>query len=140
MCCAARSRGRRGLDAIGVGSAAWRILEEPTRPDEAGGGSSTPDQRYLGEDGGGGVGSGPDIAVGAALGLEGQDRFPVAVMGDGDFLMGCSALWTAAHYRIPLLVVIVNNRSYFNDKLHQERAGESAPRYPIGMAGFELAS
>src|SRR6185437_10851016 len=29
--------------------------------------------------------------------------------------------WTAAHYRIPLLIVVANNRSFFNDELHQER-------------------
>jgi len=31
------------------------------------------------------------------------------------------AIWTAVHYRIPLLVVVCNNRSFFNDELHQER-------------------
>ena len=41
--------------------------------------------------------------------------------GDGDFLMGATALWTAVHYNIPLLVVVANNRSFFNDELHQER-------------------
>jgi thiamine pyrophosphate-dependent acetolactate synthase large subunit-like protein len=76
---------------------------------------------YLGSDGGGGVGGGPGISVGAALALKGSGRLPVAVCGDGDFLMGVTALWTAAHYRIPLLMVIANNRSFFNDELHQER-------------------
>jgi len=76
---------------------------------------------YLGSDGGGGVGGGPGISVGAALALRGSDRLPVAVCGDGDFLMGVTALWTAAHYRIPLLIVVANNRSFFNDELHQER-------------------
>jgi thiamine pyrophosphate-dependent acetolactate synthase large subunit-like protein len=76
---------------------------------------------YLGSDGGGGVGGGPGISVGAALALKGSGRLPVAVCGDGDFLMGVTALWTAAHYKIPLLMVIANNRSFFNDELHQER-------------------
>lgn len=76
---------------------------------------------YLGRDGGGGVGSGPGIAVGAALALDGTDRYPIAVIGDGDYLMGSSALWTAAHYRLPLLVIVANNRSYFNDEKHQEQ-------------------
>jgi thiamine pyrophosphate-dependent acetolactate synthase large subunit-like protein len=76
---------------------------------------------YLGSDGGGGVGGGPGISVGAALALRGSGRLPVAVCGDGDFLMGVTALWTAAHYRIPLLIVVANNRSFFNDELHQER-------------------
>jgi thiamine pyrophosphate-dependent acetolactate synthase large subunit-like protein len=76
---------------------------------------------YLGSDGGGGVGGGPGISVGAALALQGSGRLPIAVCGDGDFLMGVTALWTAAHYRIPLLIVVANNRSFFNDELHQER-------------------
>jgi thiamine pyrophosphate-dependent acetolactate synthase large subunit-like protein len=42
------------------------------------------------------------------------------VIGDGDFIMGGHALWTAVRHRIPLLVLINNNRSYFNDELHQE--------------------
>jgi len=76
---------------------------------------------YLGSDGGGGVGGGPGISVGAALALKGSGRLAVAVCGDGDFLMGVTALWTATHYKIPLLIVVANNRSFFNDELHQER-------------------
>jgi thiamine pyrophosphate-dependent acetolactate synthase large subunit-like protein len=76
---------------------------------------------YIGFDGGGGIGSGPGMAVGAALALRGSDRLPVAVLGDGDYLMGLTALWTAVHYRIPLLVLVANNESFFNDELHQER-------------------
>jgi thiamine pyrophosphate-dependent acetolactate synthase large subunit-like protein len=83
---------------------------------------------YLGSDGGGGIGGGPGISVGAALALKGTDRMPVAVCGDGDFLMGATALWTATHYRIPLLVVVVNNRSFFNDELHQERVARMRQR------------
>lgn len=30
------------------------------------------------------------------------------------------ALWTAARYRIPVLLIVANNRSYYNDELHQE--------------------
>ncbi|MGH3318372.1 MAG: thiamine pyrophosphate-binding protein [Nocardioidaceae bacterium] len=76
---------------------------------------------YLGYDGGGGIGSGPGMLVGAALALKGTDRLPVGVLGDGDYLMGVQALWTAAHDDIPLLAVVSNNRSYFNDEVHQER-------------------
>ena len=83
---------------------------------------------FLGGDGGGGIGGGPGISVGAALALKGTDRLPVAVCGDGDFLMGVTALWTAAHYRIPLLIVVANNRSFFNDELHQERVARMRNR------------
>ncbi len=85
---------------------------------------------YLGSDGGGGVGGGPGISVGAALALMGSGRIPVAVCGDGDFLMGVTALWTAAHYCIPLLIVVANNRSFFNDELHQERVARMRNRPP----------
>jgi thiamine pyrophosphate-dependent acetolactate synthase large subunit-like protein len=83
---------------------------------------------YLGSDGGGGIGGGPGIAVGAALALNGSGRLPIAICGDGDFLMGVTALWTAAHYRIPLLIVVANNRSFFNDELHQERVARMRNR------------
>jgi thiamine pyrophosphate-dependent acetolactate synthase large subunit-like protein len=83
---------------------------------------------YIGSDGGGGIGGGPGIAVGAALALRGSGRLPVAVCGDGDFLMGGTALWTAVHYNIPLLIVVANNRSFFNDELHQERVARMRNR------------
>jgi thiamine pyrophosphate-dependent acetolactate synthase large subunit-like protein len=93
---------------------------------------------YLGQDGGAGIGSGPGMAVGAALALEGSGRLPVAVLGDGDFLMGGTALWTAAHYRLPLLVVVANNSSFYNDVVHQERMagqrGRPARNSWIGQA------
>jgi thiamine pyrophosphate-dependent acetolactate synthase large subunit-like protein len=92
---------------------------------------------YLGAEGGAGVGSGPGIAVGAALALKGSGRLPVGVLGDGDFLMANTAVWTAAHYRIPCLMVVCNNRSFFNDELHQERVAKERGRPPenrwIGM-------
>jgi thiamine pyrophosphate-dependent acetolactate synthase large subunit-like protein len=75
----------------------------------------------IGGDGGGGVGGGPGISVGAALALKGSGRLPIGICGDGDYMMGVTALWTATHYRLPLLIVVANNRSFFNDELHQER-------------------
>ena len=83
---------------------------------------------YLGQDGGAGLGSGPGMVVGAALALAGQERLAVAVLGDGDLLMGAGALWTAAHYRLPLLVVVANNNSFFNDEIHQERVARQRDR------------
>jgi thiamine pyrophosphate-dependent acetolactate synthase large subunit-like protein len=86
---------------------------------------------YLGLDGGAGIGSGPGMAVGAALALEGSGRLPVAVLGDGDFLMGGTAIWTAAHYGLPLLIVVANNSGYLNDVVHQERVARQRQR-PAG--------
>ena len=74
---------------------------------------------YLGKDGGGGLGSGPGLSVGAAVALERMGRYAVSVLGDGDFCMGATAIWTAVRHRVPMLILIDNNRSYFNDELHQ---------------------
>ncbi len=83
---------------------------------------------FLGYDGGAGIGSGPGMLVGAALALQGSGRMAVAVLGDGDTMMSASALWTAAHYRVPMLAVVANNRSFFNDEVHQERVARERQR------------
>jgi len=83
---------------------------------------------YIGHDGGAGVGSGPGMTVGAGLALNGSSRIPIAVMGDGDFLMGNTAVWTAAHYKIPCLMIVCNNRSFYNDERHQGRMAQQRGR------------
>jgi len=60
------------------------------------------------------------MAVGAALALRNSGYLPVAVLGDGDYLMGVTALWTAVRYHIPLLLIVANNRSYYNDEVNQQ--------------------
>ena len=85
---------------------------------------------FLGSKGGEGLGAGPGMTVGAALAI--RDRHPgriaVSVLGDGDYLMGTSALWTAASECIPLLIIVANNRSYYNDVVHQERMAKQRGR------------
>ena len=83
---------------------------------------------YLGHDGGAAVGSGPGIAVGAALAARGSGRPVIAVIGDGELLAAPTALWTAAHHGIPVLFVIANNQSYHNDEAHQERVARTRGR------------
>ena len=83
---------------------------------------------YLGHDGGGGLASGPGTSVGAALAVMDTDWLAVSVLGDGDFMQGNTALWTAAKYKIPMLVIISNNRSNFNDELHQETVAKDRDR------------
>jgi thiamine pyrophosphate-dependent acetolactate synthase large subunit-like protein len=83
---------------------------------------------YLGKDGGGGLGSGPGLSVGAAVALADMGRYAVSVIGDGDFCMGATALWTAARHRVPLLMLVDNNRTYFNDELHQETVAKMRGR------------
>ena len=83
---------------------------------------------YIGHDGGAGVGSGPPMTVGAGLALKGSKRIAVGVCGDGDFLMGNTAIWTAAHYQIPCLIIVCNNRSFYNDERHQGRMAANRGR------------
>ena len=83
---------------------------------------------YLGNDGGGGLSSGPGTAVGMALALKDSDRLAVSILGDGDTMQGASALWTAAHYDIPVMIIISNNRSNFNDEIHQETVARDRDR------------
>jgi thiamine pyrophosphate-dependent acetolactate synthase large subunit-like protein len=83
---------------------------------------------YLGKDGGGGIGSGPGLVIGAGLALHQSNRLTVGILGDGDALMSINALWTAAKYEVPTLFVIANNRSYFNDEIHQQKVAEKRGR------------
>jgi len=83
---------------------------------------------FLGNDGGAGIGSGPGMLIGAAIALRDSGRIPVAVLGDGDFMMAASAFWTAAHYHIPMLTIVSNNRSFYNDEVHQQRVAVTRGR------------
>jgi benzoylformate decarboxylase len=59
---------------------------------------------------GGGLGFGLPAAVGAQLAA--PDRPVVALMGDGSMHYAITALWTAAHYKIPLTIVVGSNAEY----------------------------
>jgi thiamine pyrophosphate-dependent acetolactate synthase large subunit-like protein len=86
-----------------------RTLWEWTKPDQ-----------YLGYSGGAGLGYGMGASIGVALAHRGTGRLCVDLQPDGDLLYTPQALWTAAHHKIPLLVVVCNNRSYYNDEVHQD--------------------
>ena len=94
----------------------------------------TKPNQSLGGSGGAGLGYGPGASIGAALALKGSGRLAVAIQSDGDMLMTSSALWTAAKHRIPLLMVMHNNQSYYNSEEHgievakfRKRPVENAP-------------
>lgn len=57
----------------------------------------------------------------------------IDIQSDGDALYTPSALWTAAHYRLPLLIVmdnnrVYNNRVYNNSMEHAVRMAEARGR------------
>jgi benzoylformate decarboxylase len=73
----------------------------------------------------GGLGFALPGATGVRMGL--PDRPVVAVIGDGSALYGIQALWSAAHYRVGVLYVILSNGGYaIMDRL-AERRGEAGP-------------
>jgi benzoylformate decarboxylase len=73
----------------------------------------------------GGLGWGLGAAVGLRMGL--PSRPVVAVIGDGSTLFGIHGLWSAAHYRVGVLFVVLANGGYrIMDQL-AARAGGSGP-------------
>ena len=84
--------------------------------------------QYAGHSAGGGLGHGTGASVGAAFACLGDGRFPVGIIGDGDFLMATGAVWTAAHYKVPLLMVVNNNTSWFHDEEHQHNLAKRRGR------------
>jgi acetolactate synthase-1/2/3 large subunit len=63
-------------------------------------------------------------SLGVGLAYRGTGKLVVDIQPDGDLLYDASALWIAAHHRIPMLVVMYNNRAYYNDWEHQIRIAE----------------
>jgi len=95
---------------------------------------SKPNQ-YLGASGGAGVGYGSGAAIGAALALKGTGKLAVDIQSDGDLLMTSSSLWTAAKHRIPLLIVMHNNQSFYNSEEHGIEVAKFRNR-PVENAGI----
>jgi acetolactate synthase I/II/III large subunit len=84
--------------------------------------------RLMGEAGGGGVGGGLPIAVGAALAHKKHGRVCVRIQTDGDMMVANGAIWTAVHHRIPMLFVMHNNRAYHQEVMHVQRMGNRRQR------------
>jgi benzoylformate decarboxylase len=82
---------------------------------------------------GGGIGWGLPAAIGVKLAL--PNRPVVALVGDGSALYTCQALWTAAHERIPVIFVILNNASYriLKQRVHALRGHAAQTDTYVGM-------
>ncbi|MGB5080754.1 MAG: thiamine pyrophosphate-binding protein [Burkholderiales bacterium] len=77
------------------------------------------------------------ISLGVALAHRDHKRLVVDLQPDGDLMFDAGAMWVAAKHKIPLLVVMYNNRAYYNDWEHQIRMaklrGTPVARAHIGM-------
>ncbi len=77
------------------------------------------------------------ISLGVALAHRDAGRLVVDIQPDGDLMFDAGALWVAAKHKIPMLIVMYNNRAYYNDWEHQIRMakqrGTALDRAHIGM-------
>ena len=80
------------------------------------------------------------ISIGVALAHKNKGRIVVDIQPDGDLMYDAGALWVAAKYEIPMLIVMHNNRAYYNDWEHQIRMaklrGTDEKKAHIGMDLF----
>ncbi len=89
---------------------------------------------YFSNSSGGYLGWGLGAAIGARLAS--PNRRVVACLGDGCTMFGLQGLWTLAKYRVPLAVIVFNNRAYMAVK-NQFRGSEERVRIAAAM-GAEL--
>ncbi|HKA45305.1 MAG TPA: thiamine pyrophosphate-binding protein, partial [Burkholderiales bacterium] len=77
--------------------------------------------QMLGSSGAAGVGGYAPIAVGAALANKDKGMMTVHFQPDGDLMYAPGVLWTAAHHKIPILMLMHNNRCYHQEIMHIQR-------------------
>jgi benzoylformate decarboxylase len=83
------------------------------------------------------------FALPAAIGIRmaRPERPVLAVVGDGSALYGIQALWSAAHYRVGALFVILSNGGYaVLDRLAERQGGTGPwPSFSVDIAGMAQA-
>ncbi len=77
--------------------------------------------QMLGSAGAAGVGGCAPISVGAALANKDKGILTVSFQPDGDLMYAPGVLWTAAHHKIPILMLMHNNRCYHQEIMHVQR-------------------
>ncbi len=107
-----------------------------------------PDQRFLTSGGMGAMGFGLPAAVGAACASRG--RPVVLIAGDGGFQLNIQELQTVVRNRLPVKMVILNNRchgmvrqfqqSYFHERYQSTLWGYSAPDFGRVAAAYGIES
>src|SRR5215475_11765901 len=79
------------------------------------------------------------ISTGVALAHRGTGRLVVDIQPDGDLMFDPGTLWVGAHDKIPMLVVMYNNRAYYNDWEHQVRiAQQRGTDEKLAYIGMEI--
>jgi benzoylformate decarboxylase len=83
------------------------------------------------------------FALPAAIGIRmaRPDRPVLAIVGDGSSLYGIQSLWSAAHYEVGALFVILRNGGYtVMDRLAEQHGGTAPwPSFDVDIAGIARA-
>jgi benzoylformate decarboxylase len=87
----------------------------------------------------GGLGFGMAAAIG--LRMARPDRPVLSVVGDGSALYAVHALWTAAHYRVGALSIVLSNGGYAVMDRLADRFGQKGPwpSFEVDVAGLARA-
>ncbi len=86
-----------------------RVLWEHNRP-----------YSHLGMHGAGGLGYCIGASTGAALAAKHRNRIVINIQTDGDLNYVPGSLWTAAHHRLPMLVIMHNNRAWHQELMYAQ--------------------
>ncbi len=81
----------------------------------------------------GSLGLGLPASLGAQMAW--RDRRVICTIGDGSLMYTVQALWTAARYRIPVTVLVMDNRAYqvLKDGMAQYKGQPVPPERLVGM-------
>jgi acetolactate synthase I/II/III large subunit len=149
---AARENAARGWDVSPVSTARlametydviknepWSLVVSDRIPTARALWPGTQYHHFLGGSGGQGVGYAAPAAVGAALANKAKGLLSVTFQPDGDLMYAPGVLWTAAHHEIPLLMVMHNNRGYYQEVMHLQRMAAQHRRRPdTALIGNEI--
>lgn len=92
--------------------------------------------QYIGRSGAEAIGYHLPASIGAALANRKYGRLTVAIQPDGDLMVANGVLWTAAHHKIPLLMVMQNNRAYHQDFMDAQRIALVRNRGALATMGI----
>ena len=100
---------------------------------------ATEHYNFLGHAGAAGVGYTAPAAVGAALANRDKGIVTAVIQPDGDLMYAPGILWTAAHHKIPILMLMHNNRAYHQEVMHlQKMAGLHNRRMDTAKIGTAI--
>ncbi len=73
---------------------------------------------YLGQFPAAALGYGLGASTGAALAAKDRDRIVINIQADGDFNYMPGSIWSAAHHRLPMLIIMHNNRAWHMELMY----------------------